>query len=796
MRSLSALPLLALAQPVFAQDAPAPVDQATGEEIRPEGDEILVIAQRLKGQVDAPQVPIVTLNEEDIASYGAASLSDLIAAVSPQTTSGRGRGGGGPVILINGQRISNFREMRNIPPEAIRRMEVLPEEVALRYGYPPNQRVINFILRDNFASKTIEAEYHFPTRGGFDENQFEATLLKINKSNRLNIYARANDASMLTEAERGVRQQPGTVPTVSGDPDPARFRSLVPDTADYALNGSWTTGLGEGGKDGSLSLNAGFTRNDSRSLSGLDTVLLTYNGNSALRTLPDPLIRTSRTDTFTGGAALNKPLGDWQLTVTLDGSRGVTTTRIDQRRDMKPLSDAAAAGALAIDGPLPAVALGGIDVARSHNDSLTSLATATGRPFRLPAGDASLTLKGGFAYTGIRSSDTRTTAGDTRLNRGDLSAGINLALPIASRKEHVLEAIGDLSLNFSAGLDRLSDFGTLKDWSAGLTWAPLEKLSLQASYIYNEAAPSLSDLGGPLIRNFNVPVFDFTRGTTALVTVTSGGNPALRRETQRDLKLSANWELPFLKNSNLTVEYFRNHSSDVTNAFPVLTPEIEAAFLAYVVRDSAGNLVSIDRRPVTFSETRGSRLRWGFNLSGPLGKPQARERQGGSWGGGTGRGGGPRPDGARRGGRGMGGGGMGGMFGGGGGQGRWNLSIYHTIRFSESVLVAPGGPALDLLDGDALTGGGVARHALEFEGGTFYKGFGLRLNGSWAAPTHLRANGLTSASDLRFGSVFNLDLRAFVNFDQKAERDQVRALPQAFASRQSKSKICSIRASG
>ena len=72
-----------------------------------------------------------------------------------------------PVVLLNGQRISSMREMRNIPPEAIKRMEILPEEVALRFGYRPDQRVMNFILKDNFASRSVDAEYHVPTQGSW-----------------------------------------------------------------------------------------------------------------------------------------------------------------------------------------------------------------------------------------------------------------------------------------------------------------------------------------------------------------------------------------------------------------------------------------------------------------------------------------------------------------------------------------------------------------------------------------------------------------------------------------------------
>jgi hypothetical protein len=759
----------------FAQEATTTAnDDKANEAAEIQNGDIIVHGTIIRGQVDAPQPPIMTLDEEDIASYGASSIEELIAALAPETGSGRGRGDGRPVILINGRRISNFREFRNIPPEAIRRMQILPEEVALRFGYAANQRVINFILKDKFNSRTLSGEYDTPTRGGFADSEIEGTMLNISGNNRLNLNAQVKDTSLLTESERDVIQQPGTTPTLATDPNPAEFRSLVPDSRALTLTGSWSTGIGKNGA--SLSLNGQIARSDSRSLSGLDSVTI---GN-VLRTFDDPLARTTRTVTAQGGAALNTNVGKWQLSATVDASQGKTETRIDQRRLSADLIAAAIAGV----HPSP----GGIDVARSRNSSLDSLLTLSGTPFRMPAGEVSVTFKTGFDYTGIRSTDTRTAgAGTIALDRGDLSAGVNIGLPITSRRDNVLAGIGDLSFNLSAGLNRLSDFGTLKDWSAGLTWSPIEKLGLQVSYLVNEEAPSLAELGNPTVQNFNVPVFDFTRGETVLVTTTTGGNPDLVAEKQRDWKFAANYQLPFLKNSNLIVEYFRNRSTDVTAAFPVLTPDIEAAFSGRVRRCrvtdtgcTVGQLLAIDRRAVTFDETTGSRLRYGFNISGTIGKPQPGAQRGQGFGGPGGPGGGPPGGGGGfRGGSGGGGGfrggggPMGAMGGGGNGQGRWNLSIFHTIRFSENVLIAPGGPSLDLLDGDALTGGGVARNALEMEGGTFYKGFGLRFNGTWTAPTELRST--TGGSDLRFGSLLDIDLRAFVNFDQ--QKSIVSAVP-------------------
>ena len=102
-------------------------------------------------------------------------------------------------------------------------------------------------------------------------------------------------------------------------------------------------------------------------------------------------------------------------------------------------------------------------------------------------------------------------------------------------------------------------------------------------------------------------------------------------------------------------------------------------------------------------------------------------------------------------------------FGRGGRGGRWNLSLFHTVNFTDLVTIATGGPVRDQLDGDALVAGGVPRHSVELEGGFFYKGVGLRLNGNWSAPATVRSTGAPGSSDLRFGSVFRLDARIFVN---------------------------------
>lgn len=766
---LALLPLPALA----ASGAEAPVlpdtsASAGDPETDPDGD-IVVVATRVRGQVETAVPPIVTLGEEDIAAYGAGSLQSLLAALAPQTGTGRGRGGGAPSVLLNGLRIASFREIRSIPPEAIRRVEVLPEEVALKYGFRPDQRVVNFILKDSFRSFGTETEAKLPGAGGFTDLSEEMTLTRIEKGSRLNLTGTVERRSPLSEAERGI-VQPATagVATISTDPKQGDFRTLLADARSAVLNGTWAKSLGTGA---SIALNGLVQRNDNRSLNGLNTVVLTgSDGSPTQRTtlLPAPLASRTVADTVSGGATLNLPLGAWQLAWTADGSRVATTTTIDSRADLSGLQTLVDQGALSSASTLPAAAILPLPAgtARSRSDSATTLATFTGSPLRLPGGQAALTVKAGFAWSALRSEDSRQLAAPARLRRGDAQAGLSLDLPITSRREGFGAALGDLSLNLNAEAHNVSDFGSLTAWGAGFTWGVTPKLTFAANYIASEKAPGLADLGAPATVTTGVALYDFTRGESVLATVITGGNPALKKERQRDIKLSANWDLPIGKESGLLVEYFRNRSLDTTNAFPLLTPDVEAAFPGRVTRDSAGRIVSVDQRAVTFAETTGSRLRASLNFGGAFGKPDPGARRGAF----AGMRGGGRPNGGAGGGAGRGGGrGRGPSAD---GRGHWNLSLAYTQELDETARIVPGGRVLDLLDGDALSGAGIARRSATLEGGGFYRGFGLRLSGTYAAGTRVDGSGLPGASTLRFSDLATFNVRGFVDLGRMAKLTQ------------------------
>lgn len=125
----------------YAQEVPEDEEEVSGDVgvIPPaDGDTIVVQGTRIRGQLYVDQPPVAEFDEGDIAAFGAGSIADVLAAIEPATGSGArgGRDGGRPVFLINGIRVSSWREFRSYPPESIQKIEVfrkrLPSALAIR----------------------------------------------------------------------------------------------------------------------------------------------------------------------------------------------------------------------------------------------------------------------------------------------------------------------------------------------------------------------------------------------------------------------------------------------------------------------------------------------------------------------------------------------------------------------------------------------------------------------------------------------------------------------------------------
>ncbi len=745
-----------------------PESGAPGGAMGDDVEEVVITGSAPRGSVPGDVKPELVLNPADIRAYGVGSLAELLTELEPQTRSGRGRGGGAPVLLLSGRRISGFGEIRDIPPEAIERIDILPEEAALKLGYRADQRVVNIVLRRRFRSFTGELEAGMATAGGTSGQEAQLSMLRLNPNGRLNLNFEYERDSMLLESERDIVQDP------AAPRSDIAFRSLRPETQSLTMNGVLSRNIGKTVATANLRME----QNWSDALLGLPT------GGT------DPLERSSNTNTLQGGVSLNGDISTkWRWSLTGNWDRVESRTLTDRDTGLtdwaQSVSNVGSVDGL-VNGPLADLPAGAIN---------TSL-RLSGRTSDL---DAQSRRAGNYVATDI--------------GRTSGSARANIDLPIASRNKDILGPLGNLSLNANAEVEQLSDFGTLLTYGYGANWSPIDGLRLLASFTEEEGAPSAQQLGNPVVATPNVRVFDFVRGETVEITRTDGGNPNLSADSRSVMKLGLNFQPVQKLDLSLNVDYTKSTIRNPIAGFPTATAEIEAAFPDRFVREpdlpdgTRGQLIRIDNRPINFARSEREQLRWGLNFSAPISSPLARkaaeefrarreamvaarerqQQQGQSQPGqpgeaalqtppegarpprgegapGAGPGGGPRFGGG--GGRGPGGGGFGGFGGGpggGGGGGRLQLGVFHTVALTDRITIRDGLPELDLLDGSATgSRGGSPRHQVEVRAGVVRDGIGLRLNADWQSATRVDG-GATGTGQLRFDDFTTVNLRLFAN---------------------------------
>ncbi len=594
----SAALLLPVANRAGAQQTPATAPEPSivqqgvdtgatqaGEDI-PEEPEIVIVGQKPRGSVIGDIPPEDTLDARDVRATGATSITELLDALAPQIGSAQGRGGERPVLLLNGQRISSFREMRDIPTEAIQRVEILPEEVALKYGYGANQKVVNIVLRQRFRSTVAQVGATAATDGGYFAPTGDVTRLMIQKNGRTQFNLHATGNTMLTEAERNINL---TQPSSTGNASDALLaRSLIGTKRDVHASAIFNRQIFG---DVSATLNAEIEHSEGRSLIGLGDILLT------------PLARNNTADSAHLGTTLNGDKGKWHWNVTGNA---------DWERDL-----------VGTDQDV-------IGAARNRTRETTTsgdvTATANGNLFKVPAGNASTTLRVGASTVNLDSERRIAGVGTpSSLGRTTGTAAVNVDLPI-SRRGHDFSALGNLTINGNAEVDQLSDFGTLTKFGAGANWSPVDRLNFVTSWSREEGPPTINQLGDPLLETPGARIFDFTTGQTVQVTAVTGGNPDLQSDRRTVFKLGGYWQP--LQNTDLRLRADYVHQRiDRPISNIIVTQAIEAAFPERFVRSGpAPNaedlttcpLVRVDLTPVNFDSSERDTLRVGFDFSKPL----------------------------------------------------------------------------------------------------------------------------------------------------------------------------------
>ena len=797
--------VVAIATTLASMLIPAAIASAASpDQIVDEGNTIVVTGYRPRDLQFGDLPPIDQLTEVDIAGYGLGTFSDLMGELMRE---GAGDQALAPIVLVNGRKVASLSEVANLPTESIRRVEVLQEQVALRYGGSAGQKVINVVLRSQFRSATASLATSLATEGGGHDLDGSFALTRISGNNRLSLSGRMFAADALLESERGIRPTPtgfdvlgnviaapgsgsdeidpalsavtGMRVTVAGVPsgverpgiadfastanvpnvsDLGRFRTLRPDLRRYSLNGTIARELSGSIK---VSLDAGGNYETSRSRNGLPTATLLLpasnpyspfsNDVAIARYLGQPLEQTTRGVGSYLGLSVTADLGRWELSMTGEYGHRWTRTRTDRGIDTEQLQARLMAGDPALNpfGPLPASLLGDrlSDLARSSAGTGSVVFDGSGPLLKVPAGDVRVSVRADLTRSFLSARLTRSNLTETgERRRTDAGGWLNVEVPITSRDKKRAGGLGDLSGFFSAGIRSVSDMRTLHSLGYGLSWAPRAGISLTASLNKDRQPPSLVQLASPIIETRGIRLFDYVSGETVELTRVSGGNPALLSYGRRTFKLGVNLLPLGAGKLRISADYLRIRTDDPIAALPAATATIQAAFPERFVRDVDNTLVRVDSRPVNFAREDREQLRWGFVFR----RTHQARRTASSSGAATATEGNARKGSDSEDGLNI------------------HLSLYHTWVFKDDILLRPGVPVLDLLHGgSAGSNGGQPRHELQWELGANRRGLGARLIGDWWSGTFVRGGSVAAADRLRFSPLMRLDLHLFADFGDR-----------------------------
>jgi hypothetical protein len=568
--AMRALPLLVLFMAGVRASAQSE-SHASATDTAPTSDIVIT------GERDHDIAPLMRISPRELNSYGADSVQELLDALQPRIQSSMSNDP--PVVLING-RLAGPTELQNLPREAILRVDVLPEKAALRYGFPDDRRVVNFVLREHFRGILGAVVDNQTTEGGAQIDEVYGQLARIDHDTQTTVKAYYRHSAQLLESQRDI---------TAAD---SHLRTLEPDTSEAVLAATATRPLF--GLQPSIEASVDIKSSDS--LQGLATA---PEGSA------DIVLRQHTGTTTTHFAArINGLIGEltWTTAATYDGTIAHTLggTGLD------------ATGALLLNRTDASANTGGVE------------ASLGGRAAKLPAGGLAINInvaaqrQDSRAQTELSGSPTTVS----HLSRTVGRARLNANIPLTSRDEDILPSLGDLAARLRAGAQEVSSFGILTSFGGGLTWQPARHLSFNADFSDIQAAPNVQALLAPDVFTPGVQLFDFVTDETVYVTQITGGNADLRASDSRVTTLGLSVG-PFENGDGFTAYYSRSRVSDAAGTIPPVTSAVEAAFPDRFVRDPLGTLAQVDDRSVNLALQEKDQLVWGFYLQVPAPKPAA-----------------------------------------------------------------------------------------------------------------------------------------------------------------------------
>lgn len=697
-----------------------PADQRVPIQSWPE--EIVVTAPRGEALVK----PETEMNDQDIRRYGASSIGELVRDLAPLI----GGSDDGPILLVNGKRMGDASAIIGFPPEALERLAILPPAAATLYGYPAQSRVVNLVLKQHFYSWNVDAELTMPTALGRDSEQVSIGRFAVDGPTYWNAQLRLSRETALLRSSRGLPSRAETITQRHPLQVLNDFETLLPSSRGAAFN------VGVNRPFGSFSGSLNFNASTSRSLQILgsirwpfvpldDPAWLQLANTVAIRRqeLRRPLRNSQHSGMVNLSGTLSGVIGGWNTNLSASYARGWTDGLIERGAEVPTIQDVHGTNAMILNHYVswPRSVLQ-VERTRSGNESWNAQLNMNTLIANFPAGPVS----GNFSIGGnkSRSWNVRNDSSSGFSTRSDanqslLNAQISLNFPLVSRNHGSFRALGEISANLSRSTFIASGSKPQSQFSAGINWSPIPNLDLRGSFVSTEIRPTIELLNAPTIEVVT-RVYDYYRQEIAEPLRITGGTPGLSVGSQQAVSFRGMLRPFNNRQITLTVEYIRQQTKGGYLPFPDLTPATEMAFPERIFRDAQGRLIRIDARAINIDHDLNTRLNTGLTL---ILSEKAKD-------------GALSPS-----------------------SGQISISLNHNWQLKSELVVAPGLPVIDRLNGD----GAQSRHALSLDILAGKPGLGINLNGRWKSEVRVRQSGASGDQEFfRYAPMAQLDLGFFV----------------------------------
>ncbi|MFN6980723.1 MAG: TonB-dependent receptor [Brevundimonas sp.] len=518
-------------------------------------DEVVVVGRRGAARL----APERELGAEEIDNLGAYDIGEVINRISENLGLQQP-----PLIIVNGRRVVDPRNFVGFPPDALSRLEILPQQAGAMYGGDPSRRVVNIVLVPEFRSRDGLVKALRPTGGGTSTLAVDARQSQLKETDTLQFGVEAARTTSLRASER---------PAVLEDNLAREGATLRPATHTASANLSMTGTVGDWATSLTASAQEQRTRFSSR-VAG--TALDTRQGISVLNA---------------SGGVSGSAYG-WSVRMGLD--------------------------AVAIESRQTGI----LDLTARDLSGVANL-SADRTLIDLPAGPMLMTVD--TQYSRARSETNASDGGTTQSSQAlDVRSGLSLPIWSAQQDEGGASG-GDLVVTLGG---RFRTFDTAgadgQGLNVGFAWAPSSRYRFTGQLSRATDAPTRDQRFAPVLYGAPQTVYDFRSGEAVEILPFTGGNPDLRAQETQSASIGASagpfgrWGLQ----GNLDLQSTR--STAAIGALPALTPATEAAFPDRFLRDATGRLFAVDQRAINLQEIASDILSSGLTANIPFGEADPR----------------------------------------------------------------------------------------------------------------------------------------------------------------------------